>query len=53
MQVAYGCRRPAPINLHAPWTNQPLTLSLEISEYGESLDVLIAYGLYDTPAIAC
>ncbi|MCP2298355.1 Helix-turn-helix domain-containing protein [Nocardia amikacinitolerans] len=53
MQVAYGCRRPAPIHLHAPWTNQPLSLSLEISEYGESPDVLIAYGLFDTHAIAC
>ncbi|MFF0531124.1 hypothetical protein ACFYT3_22385 [Nocardia amikacinitolerans] len=53
MQVAYGCRRPAPINLRAPRTNQPLSLSLEISEDGECPDVLIAYGLFDTHAIAC
>ncbi|WP_431969570.1 hypothetical protein [Nocardia sp. bgisy134] len=53
MQVAYECRRLAPINLHAPWTNQPRSLSLGISEYGESPDVLIGYGVSDTPAIAC
>ncbi|MCP2320944.1 Helix-turn-helix domain-containing protein [Nocardia amikacinitolerans] len=53
MQVAYGCHRLAPINLHAPWTNQPRSLSLAISEYGESPDVLIAYGVFDTHAIAC
>ncbi|MEV0033356.1 helix-turn-helix domain-containing protein [Nocardia sp. NPDC050793] len=51
MQVAYGCHRPAPINLRAPCTNQPLSLSLEISEYDP--DVLIANGTYDTLAIAC
>ncbi|MET8779472.1 hypothetical protein ABZV58_31115 [Nocardia sp. NPDC004654] len=53
LQVAYGCRRLAPINLHAPCTNQPLSLSLEISEDGECPDILIAYGLFDTRAIAC
>ncbi|WP_431957974.1 hypothetical protein [Nocardia lijiangensis] len=53
MQVAYECRRLAPINLHAPWTNQPRSLSLAIGEYGESPDVLIAYGVFDTLAIAC
>ncbi|WP_431953283.1 helix-turn-helix domain-containing protein [Nocardia lijiangensis] len=53
MQVAYGCRRPAPINLRAPWTNQPRSLSLEISEYGESSDVFIANGVFGTRAIAC
>ncbi|WP_435593756.1 hypothetical protein [Nocardia sp. bgisy118] len=53
MQVAYECHRLAPINLHAPWTNQPRSLSLGIGEYGESPDVLIAYGVFDTRAIAC
>ncbi|WP_435593857.1 hypothetical protein [Nocardia sp. bgisy118] len=53
MQVAYECRRLAPINLRAPWTNQPRSVSLGIGEYGESPDVLIGYGVSDTPAIAC
>ncbi|MFF0532707.1 hypothetical protein ACFYT3_30570 [Nocardia amikacinitolerans] len=53
MQVAYGCHRLAPINLHAPRTNQPRSLSLAIGEYGESPDVLIAYGVSNAHAIAC
>uniref|UniRef100_UPI001C2D867D hypothetical protein n=1 Tax=Nocardia barduliensis TaxID=2736643 RepID=UPI001C2D867D len=49
MQVTYDRPRPTPIHVRTPGTDQPLSLSLEISDYGECPDVLLAYG---TPALA-
>ncbi|WP_433759558.1 hypothetical protein [Nocardia sp. CA-135398] len=49
LQVAYGRRYPAPIRLHTPDATEPLPLSLEISEFTDCADVLVAYGIFDAP----
>ncbi|WP_040786032.1 helix-turn-helix domain-containing protein [Nocardia pneumoniae] len=49
LQVAYGRRNPAPIRLHTLDADEPFPLSLEISEFADCTDVLIAYGIHDTP----
>ncbi|WP_280473008.1 helix-turn-helix domain-containing protein [Nocardia asiatica] len=52
MQVTYDRPRPTPIHVHTPGTDKPLPLNLEISDYPDCPHVLLAYGLYDTSAIA-
>ncbi|MGY2090472.1 MmyB family transcriptional regulator [Nocardia gipuzkoensis] len=52
MQVTYDRPRPTPIHIRTPGTNKPLSLNLEISDYPDCPHVLLAYGLYDTSAIA-
>ncbi|MGY1946221.1 helix-turn-helix domain-containing protein [Nocardia asiatica] len=52
MQVTYDRPRPTPIHIRTPGTDEPLSLNLEISDYPDCPHVLLAYGLYDTSAIA-
>ncbi|WP_433195794.1 helix-turn-helix domain-containing protein [Nocardia sp. CA-107356] len=52
LQVAYGRPSPAPIRLRTPDTDEPRTLNLEISEFTDCADVLVAYGIYTPPASA-
>ncbi|PKV98944.1 hypothetical protein ATK86_0978 [Nocardia fluminea] len=53
MQVAYTWPRTPPMRLRIPGMNRPLSLNLEVNEYGACSELFIVHGTYNPCAIAC
>ncbi|MFE7720540.1 hypothetical protein ACFU44_16040 [Nocardia rhizosphaerihabitans] len=53
LQVSYNWHRTTPLRLYLPDTEHPVTLNLEIDQYGACFEILTVHGLYSAPAIAC
>lgn len=53
LQVAYGRRTAPPIRLRLPCAPIPVSISPQVTEFGDRTDLLVVYGVVEAPAIAC